>query len=126
MRILTIIAAFTFASCGSYIQVMDTQTTNCKTESDTHYFENDSIKVTYNFWGLHGNMAFSVFNKTDKPLYVNWKNSSFIVNGEKYDYWSEIENTQTTAVTTGYSISGRLLSYCGMTALLRQFSAEIK
>jgi hypothetical protein len=110
MRILSIIAVLTFASCGSYIQVIDTQTTNCKTVGDTHYFENDSVKITYNFWGLHGNMAFSVFNKTDKPLYVNWKNSSFIVSGEKYDYWSEIENTQTNSVSTGYAMHSHYAS----------------
>jgi hypothetical protein len=107
MRFLTIIIAFTCASCNSYIQIIDTKSTNCKTESDTHFFENDSVKIIYNFWGLHGNMAFSVFNKTDKPIYVNWKNSSFIVNGEKYDYWSDVENTKTDAVTTGYAIYSR-------------------
>jgi len=120
MRILTIILAFTFTSCGSYIQIMDTQTTNCKTESDTHFFENDSIKITYNFWGLHGNMAFSVFNKTDKPLYINWKNSSFIVNGEKYDYWSEVENTHTSSVSTGYAIHSRY----GVSSGVSKTSAE--
>jgi hypothetical protein len=120
MRILILFAALTFSSCGSYIQIIDTQSNNCKTESDMHYFENDSIKITYNFWELHGKMAFSVFNKTGKPLYVNWKNSSFIINGEKYDYWNEIENTQTSSLSTGYAIRG----YYGVVSGVSKTSAE--
>ncbi len=110
MKFLIIIAALIFASCGSYIQIADTGTTNCKTDNNTHIFENDSIKITYGFWANHGNMAFTIYNKTDKPLYINWRNSSFIVNGVKHDYWSDIATTKTAALTLSYAISGRSVS----------------
>lgn len=109
MKILQLILILGLTSCTSLIQVIETKTTNCKTVNDTYFFENDSVKITYNFWGNNGDMAFSIFNKTDKPLYVNWKNSSFIINGEKFDYWSESTSTQSNSVTNGYYLKPRNL-----------------
>ena len=37
----------------------------------------------------------------------HYENSSFIVNGEKYDYWKEIENTQTSSASTGFAMQNR-------------------
>jgi len=56
-------------------------------------FENDTVKIDYEFWTEHGVMSFAVFNKLKVPLYVDWKNSSFIANDRKLDYW--IDGTRT-------------------------------
>ena len=36
-------------------------------------WENDTVNVTYKFSGEGGLMTINVFNKTNQPLYVNWK-----------------------------------------------------
>ncbi len=81
------------------------KSTDCKTENKIYIFENENVKISYDFWEYHGYMAFVVFNKTDKPLYINWKNSSYIVNGAKNDYWSDVQNTNSTGTSSGYTIS---------------------
>lgn len=94
----------------SYIQVFNTSSTNLKEKSDYFFYENDSVKIIYSFWASKGVMSFSVLNKVDKPIYIDWKNSSFIYNGNKLNYWSdEIQSfsqsvgTSTTTKNTNVS-----------------------
>lgn len=76
--------SFMFSSCAKrYIQVFDTGTMNTKLSDSTWVFENDSVKITYDFWKVKGVMSFDVFNKLDNPIYIDWKSSSFIYNGNK-------------------------------------------
>jgi hypothetical protein len=43
-------------------------------------FENDTLKMTYHISGKGGPVAVEIYNKTNQPLYVNWKKSAFIHN----------------------------------------------
>lgn len=81
----------TLTSCKSLVQVVETKTTNTKIIDDEYVFENDSIKVTYNFWSKEGSVKFTVFNKMDQPLYIDWKKSSYINNTIKLNYWEDEE-----------------------------------
>jgi hypothetical protein len=78
-----------------YIQVFDTKSENTKIDYGYWTFENDTVKIKYEFWTDHGIMSFSVFNKLKVPIYVDWKNSSFIANSRKLDYW--IDGSRTSA-----------------------------
>ena len=96
-------------SCSKNIQVYDTATTNTKLENDYWVFENDSIKLTYDFWRERGIMSFSLYNKEDKPIYVDWKNSSFIHNSNKLNYWVDEEFSSLESYYSGYYYKGPLL-----------------
>ena len=104
-----------FSSCMSYIQIFDTQTIDTKTNvklTDGYYVcETDTFKVIYEFWAEKGVMAFSVYNKTDKPLYIDWRNSSFIYNSDKNNYWNDEITTKTLGVSynAGYFYRGPLV-----------------
>ena len=87
-------------------------TTSCKmqlytVESDlkqvdsAYVFENDTIRITYNFWYRGGKMNFTIYNKLDVPLFIDWKNSSFIIDDVPSPYW--IDMTTTSAVGAGYN-----------------------
>lgn len=50
-------------------------------------FENDTVRILYDFHSLNGEMKFSIFNKLPKPIYVNWKESAFIIGPHFSTYW---------------------------------------
>jgi len=88
-------------SCNrEYIQILRTKSVGLTEKKQGWVFENDSVRINYNFNELGGIMSFSLFNKLDKPVYLDWKNSSFIYNGEKNNYWIEESNTVGSSLQT--------------------------
>ena len=69
-------------------------------------FSNDTLTVSYDFWVQNGIMRFSIENNSEQPVFINWKNSAFIRNGNKMNYWNDDQITQTSsaAVHWGYGI----------------------
>ena len=51
--------------------------------------ENDTLRLTYQFFSERGIVHFTIENKLNKPLYVDWKRSAFIVGKSKVDYWRD-------------------------------------
>lgn len=98
------------SSCGSYVQVFEAKTTNTQIENDKYIFENDSIKITYNLWKDKGLLSFSIYNKLNKPIYVDWKKSSYINNSIKRNYWEDTESTKSVEKKVGsnYRTSSRI------------------
>jgi hypothetical protein len=89
-------------SCGGYVQVFETTSENKNLKVDNKYvYENDSIKITYNFWEDKGIMSFSIYNKLNKPLYIDWKKSSYVNNSVKLNYWEDIEISKSYERTAG-------------------------
>lgn len=96
IKFLILFIALSLCSCGaSYVQVFETTTDNINLVHEANYiFENDSVRITYNFWEDKGIMSFVVFNKLKKPLYIDWKKSSYISNTVKINYWEDITTTK--------------------------------
>jgi hypothetical protein len=88
------------AGCKDYIQIFETKSTNVKKSNDQFVFENDSISIVYSFWYEKGLMLFSIENKTSKPIYIDWKKSSYIDNQVKLNYWNDESTTTTSSVTS--------------------------
>jgi len=103
-------ALFALSSCSKhYIQIFDTSTTNTSESSGYYVFETDSVKITYDFWESKGAMSFSVFNKLDKPIYIDWKNSSFIHNSNKLNYWIDEQQSTLVSYYGNYFYNGPLI-----------------
>lgn len=96
-------------SCKSYIQVYETNSNLSEDEENFYIYENDTLKITYSFWMEKGVMAFTIYNKLDKPIYIDWKKSSYIDNSVKLNYWEEEERNKTVSSHRGYYYSGPLL-----------------
>ena len=106
-----------------YAQLFKTTGVNLKESPNNYTFENDTVRIVYSFWAEKGIMAFRVFNKTDKPLYIDWKKSTYISNGLKYNYyedkidvttnWSNISLSEVNRFTT---ITGYINSTLNLTA----------
>lgn len=89
-------------NCSPYIQVFDTNSESFGLNKENSYiFENDSIRVEYNFWKNKGIMSFVVYNKLKKPLYIDWKKSSYVQNGIKLNYWEDETVTKGIEKTVG-------------------------
>lgn len=104
------------SGCTKYnIQIFDTLPkegqSDIKLENDYYEYESDTLKILYEFWTTRGVMAFSIFNKTDKPIYIDWKKSSFIYNSKKLNYWNDEQTTESTGLSyqTGYYYNGPLI-----------------
>jgi len=73
-------------SCSTYVQLIETESIGKDQVDQNGVCQNDAIKVNYDFWSEDGITYFSVYNKTDKPLYIDWKKSVFIYNDWKNEY----------------------------------------
>jgi hypothetical protein len=92
---LPIIALILLTSCKSYVQVYETKAVNSVLQNECFVYENDSLKITYTFWAQNGVLAFAVYNKLDKPIYLDWKKSAYINNSVKLNYWNDESQTNT-------------------------------
>ncbi len=106
---LSTIIFISFSCSKEYIQIYDTNTTNTKQIEGLWVFETDTLKVTYEFWASKGVMYFSLFNKLDKPIYIDWKNCSFIYNNNKLNYWIDEQQSTLVSYYGGYFYNGPLI-----------------
>lgn len=89
------------------VLLIEVQSTNCSSVGDFLNYENDTIRVAYAFWAENGKMGIFIYNKSDKPIYIDWKKCSFIIEGTKQDYWQDITtmNSSSSSSVSGYSES---------------------
>lgn len=101
---------FLITSCSkTFIQVFETSTTNTQLKDRHYVYENDTIKITYAFWESKGVMSFSIYNKLEKPIFLDWKNSSFVYNGDKKNYWIDETHTDLASYYEGIFYDGPLI-----------------
>lgn len=108
--LLVLLPIILFSSCTKqYIQIFETGSLNVNQSAGFWVFENDSVKLTYEFWANKGVMSFSIFNKLDKPLYIDWKNSSFIYNSNKLNYWVDEQQSTLASYYGGFYYNGPII-----------------
>lgn len=90
--------AVTIHSC-SVVQVMEAGPTSnyVSTDGQYYYFENDTLKIVYYFWGAQGHMSMVVKNKLNIPIYIDWKKSSCIMENRTAPYYSDMEQSDFSA-----------------------------
>lgn len=108
--IFIFILSVSLSSCSkTFIQVFDTSALNSQLRGDFFVYETDTLRITYSFWASKGIMSFAVYNKLEKPIYIDWKNSAFIYNDNKLNYWIEETQTNTSSYYGGYFYNGPLV-----------------
>jgi hypothetical protein len=68
IHLVLFVVIILISGCKNYVQVFNTSSSLKMMDENTYIHENDSLKITYNFWKGNGLMSFSIFNKLDKPL----------------------------------------------------------
>jgi hypothetical protein len=78
--ILPAVFVLLMSACSTY-QYMTVDSPQMKKDDHSPLtFENDTLKMTYRISGKGGPVELDIYNKTNQPLYVNWKKSAFIHN----------------------------------------------
>ncbi len=82
VAVCLIIFNFFCFSCNTY-QYYSLDGTLPKSQYSDFFFENDTLQVIYTFNGENGPVTTKIFNKTKKPIYVNWGQPSNSTNKSK-------------------------------------------
>jgi hypothetical protein len=101
--ILTLASLLLIIGCSPqirFLQLAEVGSTNCRINENYLFSENDTLRVVYMFWGENGVVDIFIHNKTEYPLYIDWKKCSFITGITKHDYWGE-----NTIITTSHNSS---------------------
>jgi hypothetical protein len=106
---LSLIFLIISSSC-SYYRVATVSTENVKSINSLLLFENDTVRITYNFWALKGLMSFDIYNKLNIPIYFDWKKSAFIPNDRMMSYWQDEVNTEGTSSGSTFYYYGSVSS----------------
>lgn len=81
--------AVSLFSCGSAHRFVTFSSDDPLDDNHEFMFVNDTIDIRYRFSGDCIPMNIYIYNKTDKPLYIDWKKSAMIVNSETITYWAD-------------------------------------
>lgn len=101
----SIILILSLQSCR-YVQVVTLAGNNSMLEKNL-VFENDSVKIIYDIWAHQGILSFSIYNKMNRPLYIDWKKCSYILNNsKKLDYFVDFEKSEQLSYYQGYLYRG--------------------
>ena len=101
-----ILIGLLFAGCVQQrIAIYETNGANLNQQDGQWVFENDTVMVRYSFWTEGGKLSFAVYNKTSKPLFIDWKNSALVLNDKKVEYWNDAARTTTSSSTIGITSS---------------------
>lgn len=79
-----------FSSCSTYyVSKLNSPDLSKDEETGAFTFENDSVQISYNFFGENGPISIHVFNKLNEPLYIDWQRSALIVDGQATSYMGD-------------------------------------
>jgi hypothetical protein len=86
------------------VQIMEVQSPNCFNDGRILQYENDTIRIGYMFWSDGGTMGLYIHNKLNRPIYIDWKKTSFVAGTTKNDYWDENVMIKESGTSGGSSI----------------------
>jgi hypothetical protein len=127
MHRLILPAAFVLllSACSTY-QYMTVDSTQLKKNDHSQLtFENDTLRLTWRLEGKGGAVTLNINNKTDQPLYVNWKKSAFIRNGQATSLFDNNVMIQGNSTAVAYR-TGRAAVAAGRTTVAQgSFTASL-
>src|SRR5690349_7860336 len=108
---LILLSLLGFSSCATYQYITLGSPEVATDASKSLSWENDTMRVTYNFHGEGGPISITVGNKMDKPLFVNWTKSALIRDGQAFSLMDR--NVQISGDFSGSSTGGRVSATSG-------------
>ena len=94
-RFVRLIFAFALliclSSCSSYYYSFLSSNDMIGEKNDKYEFtqENDTLRVTYNFYGENAPVHITLYNKLPDTLYVDWAHSALVIDNESTSYAPE-------------------------------------
>ena len=110
MRKLIVPILLLISSC-KHVEIIHLAADFQSPQTQFYSFENDSVRLAYDFWADRGVMSFKFENKTGVPLYIDWSKSSFIRGSNRFNYYTDEVKTRTRSKgVAGYDGYGRAAS----------------
>ncbi|MDP5170077.1 MAG: hypothetical protein NWR72_07515 [Bacteroidia bacterium] len=99
--LLLLLSSVLFGSgCQStYYQVSKFAYTGENQGDAPHVIDHGDITISYDFWGHRNPVRFTVLNKLDKPIMMDFSQSSLIINDINLPYYQNVSNTTFQAQT---------------------------
>jgi hypothetical protein len=116
--ILSLLIVLVFGSCSSYEYLTLSSPQIPKNDKKEFSWENDTMKLVYNFHGEGGPMSVTIYNKTEKPLFVNWKKSALIRDGHSTSLFNSSVQVTGELSTTAIPLRSKVAtaSYSSLSA----------
>lgn len=121
-KLLILFTAVVFlVSCSSttFYQLYTTKSPDVQSDESKMIFENEDIKVIYNFWDNCGTSSFVVSNKTGSNVFIDLSKSHLVVNGIATTYFQNRTFTESsralfnTGFSFGYGSLNKFSNYNG-------------
>src|SRR5438046_1631759 len=77
-----------FSSCTGYQYLTVSGVNLSKNEKNELVAENDTLKVHYHFTNYKGQVALTIYNKSNQPLEIDRRKSAIIVDGKAVSYYN--------------------------------------
>ncbi|MGD9555454.1 MAG: hypothetical protein AB7V25_00380 [Mangrovibacterium sp.] len=105
MILFTTVVFLTGCSSTTFYQLYSTKSPDVQSDESKMTFENEDVRVIYNFWDNFGTSSFVVFNKTGADIFIDLSKSHLIVNGIATTYFQNRTFTESSRalVNTGFS-----------------------
>lgn len=104
---LIVVLTMLLSSCNYYqVAYLSPLSKNIKIDGSQYVYENDTVRVSYDFWDENGKLEFRVFNKLSQPLYIDWNKSAFINQAEKIPYYTDGTTAEMYTASVGSSVAG--------------------
>jgi hypothetical protein len=76
--LIPVIIMLLLSSCSTYEYLRVASPGMTSNDNKDLVWENDTVRLSYSFHGKNGPMKLSIYNKTGKPLFIDWKRSALI------------------------------------------------
>ncbi len=96
-----LVSMFFLSGCSVY-QHVNLESNMQQNDKLEYLIENDSTTIVYSFYGQNGPIHIALSNKSDKPLYVDWRKSALITNGQSVSLWKD--EAKINASSTEYKV----------------------
>ncbi|OQP59318.1 hypothetical protein [Niastella populi] len=83
---ITVIIWLLASSCSTYQYGTVSSAKMPMNEKQEFVYENDSLRLVYNFNGPNAPVNITVHNKLQVPLYIDWKKSAVVINDQAVSY----------------------------------------
>jgi hypothetical protein len=100
------VMALLIGSCTTYQYTTVSSSTLSMNDLQEFEFVNDSVRIIYNFNGQNAPVNITVENKLRVPIFIDWHNSSLILNGRSVSYVPIQINIEGTTEAASYGSRG--------------------
>lgn len=104
--LLAVMAFLVFSSCRTYQYTTVSSSNLDMNDLQEFEFMNDTVRIIYNFYGENAPVTITVENKLKVPIFIDWHNSSLILNGRSVSYAPSQINIEGTTYANSYNYGG--------------------